>query len=278
MQLTVGPMVFEVTGYGPDDGEQVLLLHGFPEGARGWEPVAGLLATAGLRLAAPDQRGYSPGARPPGVDAYAIDRLVGDALGILDALGWESAHVVAHDWGAVVGWVLAARHPGRVRTLTAVSVPHPASFGAALLTDPDQQARSQYMRLFRIEGKAEQVLAADSGAALRRMMDGSGLDAAAVSAVVDPLLEAGALTAVLAWYRAMRTQDYAAVPAVGVPTTYVWGVEDIAVGRVAAQGCAAHVSGSYRFVPMEGIGHWVPEQCPDVLASLVLERVRDGPQ
>src|SRR6266567_6643341 len=237
MQLAVGAMVFDAGVHGPDDGEPVLLLHGFPEGARVWDGVGGLLATAGLRLVAPQQRGYSPGARPVGVDAYGIDLLVADAAGILDALGWASAHVVAHDWGAIVGWVLAARHPGRVRSLTAVSVPHPGSFGAALSTETDQAHRSEYMRLFRVEGKAEQVLSADGGAALRQMLDGSGLDASGVSAVVDPLLEPGALTAALSWYRAMRTEDYAAVPAVGVPTTYVWGVEDIAIGRVAAEGC-----------------------------------------
>lgn len=274
MQLAVGPMIFDVSTYGPDDGEPVLLLHGFPEGVRAWDAVGGLLGTAGLRLAAPAQRGYSPGARPVGVDAYAIDLLVADAAGILDALGWASAHVVAHDWGAMVGWVLAATSPGRVRSLTAASVPHPASFGAALRTDPDQQHRSAYMRLFRIEGKAEQVLSEDGGAALRQMLDGSGLDAAGVADVVDPLLLPGALTAALSWYRAMRTEDYVSVPAVAVPTTYAWGVDDIAVGRVAAQGCAEHATGPYRFVPMEGVGHWIPEQVPDVFAALVLEQVR----
>ena len=90
---------------------------------------------------------------------------------------------------------------------------------------------------------------------------------------VDRLLEPGALTAALNWYRAMRPADFATVPAVRVPTTYVWGVEDTAVGRVAAEACAGYVTGPYRFVAMDGVGHWVPEQCPDVLASLVLEQL-----
>jgi pimeloyl-ACP methyl ester carboxylesterase len=273
MQLTVGRMVFDALRWGPADGTPVLLLHGFPEGNRAWAQVGELLGTAGLCAVAPDQRGYSVGARPVGTDEYTIDRLVGDAAGFLTALGWRSAHVVAHDWGAAVGWALAARHPELVRTLTAVSVPHPSAYGAALRDDADQQRRSAYIGLFRTEGKAEAVLGAQDGARLREIFDGSGLGDAEVAAIVDPLLEPGALTAVLSWYRAMRGADYAAITAVQVPTTYVWGVEDVAVGRVAAEGCAGYVTGPFRFVAMDGVGHWVPEQCPDVLASLVLEQL-----
>ena len=272
MQLTVGPLVFDAITWGPGDGDPVLLLHGFPESARCWDGVGDLLGTAGLYAVAPDLRGYSPGARPPEVDGYALDRLVEDAAGFLAALGWRSAHVVAHDWGAVIAWTLAARHPELVRTLTADSVPHPAAFSAAR-DDPDQRQRSAYIGLFRTEGKAEAVLSAQDGARLRAVFDGSGLAAAEVAGFVDRLLEPGALTAALNWYRAMRPADLATVPAVRVPTTYVWGVEDLAVGRVAAESCAGYVTGPYRFVAMDGVGHWLPEQCPDVLAALVLEQV-----
>ncbi len=268
-------MVFDATVWGPADGEPVLLLHGFPEGARCWDQVGPLLGTAGLYVVAPDQRGYSAGARPEQAQAYALDRLVDDAVGFVAAMGRGSAHVVAHDWGAIVGWTLAARHPELVRTLTAVSVPHPAAFGAALRDDPDQQQRSAYMRLFRTEGKAEQVLAADGGARLRRMFDGSGLSAADVSAVVDPLLEPGVLTAALSWYRGMHRADFASIPPVPVPTTYVWGAGDVAVGRVAAYGCAAQVTGPYRFVELDGVGHWIPEQRAEDLATLVVARIRE---
>ncbi|WP_408033853.1 alpha/beta fold hydrolase [Tomitella fengzijianii] len=107
---------------GPEDGETVLLLHGFPESYDEWRAVAPLLAAAGLRVIAPDQRGYSPGARPPAVEDYRIDRLVADAAGILDHFGAGRAHVVGHDWGASVAWTLAARHPsapggGSTRTI-----------------------------------------------------------------------------------------------------------------------------------------------------------------
>ena len=124
--IQVGGLGFEVAVGGPAGGPAVLLLHGFPENSRMWDGVVPFLHGAGLRTVAPDQRGYSPGARPAEVTGYAIGEIVGDALGLLDALDLPAAHVLGHDWGAVVGWHLAAKHPDRVRTFTAVSVPHPA--------------------------------------------------------------------------------------------------------------------------------------------------------
>lgn len=276
MEITVGPLTFRALTAGPSDGTGVLLLHGFPEGAGCWTKVLDLLGDAGLCCVAPDQRGYSPGARPLDEAEYALDHLVSDAVGILDTLGWQHAHVVGHDWGAIVGWVLAARHRERVRSLTAVSVPHPAAFGAALRGDEDQQKRSAYMRLFREPpDHPERVLLADDAAPLRAIFAGSTLEPPQVDVFVRELQQPGALTAALNWYRAMSAGDYAAVPAVHVPTTYVWSDGDIAVSRAAAAGCAEHVVGDYRYVELPEVSHWIPEQAPDLLAALVLERVGD---
>ncbi|MCU0265718.1 MAG: alpha/beta hydrolase [Actinomycetia bacterium] len=275
MELEVGGWSFSAHASGPDDGVGVLALHGFPEGARCWDRVSGPLAAAGCRVVAPDQRGYSRGARPDAVSAYALPQLVADAVGFLDALGWRSAHLLGHDWGAIVAWTVAARHPERVRSLTAVSLPHPQAYGAALRSDPVQQRLSGYLGLFRaMDGKAEQVLLADGAAALRAFFAGSGMGEAEVDVLVRPLREPGALTAALAWYRAMAPEDYAEVPAVSVPTTYVWGTADLGVARAAAEGCAAWVAAGYRFVELDGVSHWVPEEAPDQLAEAVLARVR----
>ncbi len=273
MEIAVGRQTFTALDAGPEDGDPVLLLHGFPEGARCWADTMVSLAEEGLRCVAPDQRGYSPGARPTDVEAYALGALVADAVGFLDALGWPSAHVVGHDWGSIVAWSLAARHPDRVRTLTAVAVPHPRAYGAALRSDADQQARSAYLQLFRQPDAPERVLLADGGRRLGAMFDGSGLDAAEVAAYVAPMQEPGALTAALNWYRAMSGSDYADIAPVTVPTTFVWGVGDVAVGRVAAEAAGVYVEADYAFVPLDGVSHWVPEQVPDVLAAHILDRV-----
>jgi pimeloyl-ACP methyl ester carboxylesterase len=272
-QVDVGDLSFDVRTDGPDDGPPVLLLHGFPQTSLSWSAVTPLLAEAGLRTYAPDQLGYSPGARPGEVEAYALPNLVQVTADLMTALDVPVAHVVGHDWGANVAWALAAWHPDRVRTLTAVSVPHPTAYTLAYRADPEQRERSGYIRLFWRAGEAEEVLMADGARRLRRVLDApdSGVPAEAVDVYVSQLSAPGALTAALNWYRAMSSGTR--VDPVEVPTTYVWSDGDVAVGRTAAEACADQVTGDYRFVELPGISHWVPEQAPEQLARAVLDRI-----
>ncbi|PZG07368.1 alpha/beta hydrolase [Micromonospora craterilacus] len=273
MRIDARGLRFDVIAGGPEQGEPVLLLHGFPQHSGEWAEVVPALHAAGLRTYALDQRGYSPGARPEAVEAYRLAELVADAVAVLDALGVGTAHVVGHDWGAVVGWALAAGHPDRVRTLTAVSVPHPAAMAHALAEDPQQKARSAYMLLFRQPGVAEKTLLALGATGLRRLLHGVG-DAARVATYADPMREPGALTAALNWYRAMSRAELAATGPVAVPTSYVWSDRDVAIGRPAAEACAAHVVGDYQFVELPGVSHWIPDEAPTPLVEAILARVR----
>jgi pimeloyl-ACP methyl ester carboxylesterase len=277
-QVDVGDLTFDVRVDGPENGRPVLLLHGFPQTSLSWSAVTPLLTRAGLRTYAPDQLGYSPGARPGEVDAYSTPNLAQVTADLLTALGVDRADVVGHDWGANVAWALAGWHPDRVRSLTAVSVPHPAAYTVAYRTDPEQKERSGYIRLFWQPGKAEDVLLADDGRRLRRMLSGgegdSGVPAEAIDEYVAVLSAPGALTAALNWYRAMSSRDR--VDPVSVPTTYVWSDGDVAIGRTAAEACANYVTGDFRFVELPGITHWIPEQAPDQLATAILDRVTPG--
>jgi pimeloyl-ACP methyl ester carboxylesterase len=266
-------LTFDLAVDGPEDGAAVLLLHGFPQHSGEWDEILPSLHAAGLRSYALNQRGYSPGARPSSVEDYRMAECVADAAAVLDALGVDAAHVVGHDWGALVAWHLAARHPDRVHTLTALSLPHPAAMAHALSTDSDQRDRSSYIRLFQQADKAEQVLLADDAAALRGMLAGVG--AGRVDAYAGPMREPAALTAALNWYRAMSREDLAGTGPVTVPTTYVWSDGDIAVGRTTAEACAAHVTGDYRFVTLSGVTHWIPDEAPAAVAEAVLARIAD---
>ncbi|WP_369253501.1 alpha/beta fold hydrolase [Geodermatophilus amargosae] len=270
LRVDVGDLTFDVRADGPEDGRPVVLLHGFPETSASWAAVTPRLTEAGLRTYAVDQLGYSPGARPQEVEAYALTNLAQVTADLVTAMDVPVADVVGHDWGANVAWALAAWHPDRVRSLTAVSVPHPSAFTAAFRSDPEQKERSAYIRLFWQAGKAEEVLLADDARRLRRMY-GEAVDPEAIDEYVAVLSAPGALTAALNWYRAMSSAT--PVDDVAVPTTYVWSDADMAIGRVAAEGCAAHVTGDYRFVELAGISHWIPEQAPDQLASAILDRV-----
>jgi pimeloyl-ACP methyl ester carboxylesterase len=277
--VAVGDLTFSAVATGDEAGAPTLLLHGFPQTTRSWTPTMAALAAAGRRAVAFDQRGYSPGARPALVDDYALPALVGDALGVADALGFDRFDLVGHDWGAMVAWVLAFEHPERVRTLTAVSVPHPRAFGAALTSGASDQAeRSSYIGVFRQPGGvAESLLLGEdgSGSGLRIMFERSGLGpgSAAVEEFVTAMTRPGTLTAALNWYRAMPADFGVSVGPVEVPTLFVWSPADIAVSREAAEGNRPWAQGPYRFEELAEAGHWIPEREPEALALLILEHL-----
>lgn len=270
-KVSVGELTFDVRAAGAANGTPVMLLHGFPENSRSWTSVVPALTDAGLRVIAPDQRGYSPGARPLDVADYTTEVLADDVIALADELGIGQFHLVGHDWGAAVAWVAAANHADRLSTLTAVSVPHLAAYGDALQSDPDQQQRASYIGLLRQTGKAEDLLLADNAQRLRAMYQ-DVVPQVQVASYVAQLSEPGALTAALNWYRAMKA-DLSALPPVTVPTTYVWSDQDMAIGRVPAEQCAEFVEADYRFVELTGISHWIPEQAPDAIATAIIDRV-----
>ena len=267
-----GDLVLDAVVAGADDGEPVLLLHGWPQTTLSWSRVIPPLASSGYRVAAVDQRGYSPRARPSEVSAYSMDRLMADAVGILESLGWGSAHVVGHDWGAAVGWNLAARRPDLVRSLTALSVPHPKALQEAFRANDGQREKSEYMAFFRAApDTAAKVLLRDDAAALRKVY-GEHVHASDVEAYVEHFAEDGALEAALRWYAAMGHGSDADTPDVGVPTTFVWGTDDVAIGQTAALACAGHCRGAYEFRPLTGRSHWLPDEDPDAVVDAILAR------
>lgn len=270
--VTLGDLTFDVRVAGPTDGPPIVLLHGFPQTSRCWNAVAAELARDGMRVLLPDQRGYSPGARPHEVADYRIDALRADVLGILDAFGVDDAHIVGHDWGASVAWHVAAHHRDRVRSLTALSIPHLAAFGRALREDDDQKARSAYFALFREDGTAERALLAEDARRLR-VMFGDTVATDAIDEYIRVLRDPGALTAALNWYRAM-TRDTGDLPPVKVPTTYIWSTDDAAVGRFAAELCGNFVDSDYLFEVLDGVSHWVQEEASGAVAAAIGARVR----
>src|SRR4051794_36361873 len=203
MQFERDGLVFDVRQAGPLDGEPVVLLHGFPETSASWDEVMVALAGDGYRAMAPDQRGYSPGARPDGIGAYRVEQLAADVVALLDDIGAPAAHIVGHDWGGIVAWHLAGTRPDRVRTLTSVSTPHPSAFQRVLLTST-QALHSTYMLFFQLPAIPERVLLARDGAVFRRSLVRSGLRDDAVDRYLEHMQEPGAMTAALNWYRALR--------------------------------------------------------------------------
>jgi pimeloyl-ACP methyl ester carboxylesterase len=274
-QFSRDGLTFDVRDAGPADGDAVVLLHGFPQDARAWDRVAPVLHGAGLRTLAPDQRGYSPMARPRARSAYRVRALVDDVLALLDAAGLQRAHVAGHDWGAVVGWALAAWHPERVGTLTALSVPHPGAMTKAWVTS-DQVVRSTYIALFQLPVLPERLLLAGGGAPLRRVLRQGGLPAELADHYVARMREPGALPAALGWYRALPWSGREPVGRVGIPAQLIWGARDPFLGRAGVEHTERFCRGDYRLVVLEDHGHWLPELAAERVAELVVAQVRTG--
>lgn len=262
-----GGLRFEVSTTGPVDGRTVILLHGFPNDRTTWDAVASELAATGCRVLAPDQRGYSPGARPRRRRDYRLSRLSGDVLALADQAGADRFDLVGHDWGAVVAYDLAERHPQRVRTVTAVSVPHPGAWLRSL-TQSAQALRSSYMAFFQLPLLPEWLLGAGSGAVLRHLLTRSGLDPRHARRYATRAAQRGGLTGPLNWYRAMPFNTHRVRP-VPVSTVLVCGDRDRFVTRTAVRLCDGWVTGPYRLEVLEGVSHWIPEQAPARLATLI---------
>ena len=237
------------------------------------------LADAGYCAAAPDQRGYSAGARPDPADfaQYDIERVVEDAIDLVAAVGHGARrfHLVGHDWGGSLAWEIAARSPERLGSLTVLSRPHPDAFGRALRDDPDQPQRSRHHKAFLDPGAAAGLLA-DDAKWLRARHAANGVPRAATERHLSVLGNPEAMEAALAWYRARGTVHRPIGP-VRVPTLFIWGDADDTVGRMAAEGTRGFVKAPYRFEVLPGIGHYAPDQAPERVTALLLEHLAAHP-
>jgi pimeloyl-ACP methyl ester carboxylesterase len=251
---------YEVTG----TGRPVVLLHGFPDSGRLWRHQVPALAEAGFQVVVPDLRGYGRSGQPEPVDAYSLPLLAGD---VLAELGIDQAHVVGHDWGAALAWVLGSLAPGNVDHLVTLSVGHPATFRRTL----EQLEKSWYMLLFQFPGIAESWLTQDGWANFRSW--GRHPDA---DAVIAELEANGSLTPGLNWYRAnVPPESWAGpplqLPPIQAPTMGVWSTGDFALTETQMTDSAENVAGTWRYERLEGPGHWMQLDAPDQVNALLLD-------
>ncbi|BBZ24542.1 alpha/beta fold hydrolase [Mycolicibacter hiberniae] len=264
-------LVFDVRDAGPPEGPVVVLLHGFPQRNDSWNAVIDRLTAAGYRCLAPNQRGYSPGARPRRRRDYRMSELVADVAALIDASGAQRVHLVGHDWGAAVAWGVAAELPERLATVSPVSVPHPAAFLKSFVTS-SQGLASWYMGFFQLPWLPEWLLTRRQGALAAKSLRRSGQTTDAAQRDVRAMTEPGALTGGLNWYRGMPLSNLGdSNQQISVPTMYVWSDHDMALKPKAAHDTARYVDAAYRFEVLEGVSHWIPDTEPDRLADLLLD-------
>jgi len=267
---------FDDSGIEGDTDDVVILLHGYPASRRSWKDVAPQLAAAGYRVVAPDQRGYSPGARPEGRRSYAMRHLVGDVLALADHVGAERFHLVGHDWGGGVAWSAAAWHPHRVATITSLATPHVRALMRSMASST-QALHSWYMVFYQLPWLPEaSVTNGPLGRAFTRVLVKSGLSPATAEEYVR-FMRAGAAGPAINWYRALPFTPPTVGDAISVPTLYVYGTGDFALGRRAADLVGRYVRAPYRYEVLEGVSHWIPEEEADTTAGLLLEHFAAHP-
>ena len=273
-ELSANTMTFRCRVAG-DSGEPVILLHGFPETSHMWVDLLPKLEAAGYRCLAPDQRGYSPGARPEGKENYQYGDLASDVFALADAWGVERFHLVGHDWGAGAGWAAVATNPGRIASWSALSVPHVGAFGKAIREDADQAQRSTYITFFQEPGVAEAALSADDYAPLTGIWSASSDEEKAE--YLSVFRQPGALTAALNWYRGSNGIEATDLFGdVHTPTLLIWGNNDQAIGRVGVEAGHAFMKGPYTFVELDA-GHWLIQEQPERVSNEILAHLKANP-
>jgi pimeloyl-ACP methyl ester carboxylesterase len=252
-------------------GPAVLLLHGFPDSSHVWRNQVPALAAAGFRAVAPDLRGFGESDAPAAVEEYALGRSVADVLAVLDALSLERTHVVGHDWGAVVAWLVASLAPERVERLVAMSVGHPNALRERTI---EQREKAWYQLFFQFEA-AEELLARDDWKLFRELLRGDG---DGERYLVD-LARPGRLTAGLNWYRAnlaprLALEPQPQLPAVAAPTLGLWSSGDNYLTEDRMVGSAEHVTGPWRYERIDSASHWLQLDRPARVNELLLEFLR----
>ena len=253
-------------------GDPVVLLHGYPGNHRSWEDVTPQLVSAGYRVLALDQRGYSPGARPRGRRAYTLRNTTGDLLALADAVGADRFHVVGHDWGGTVAWAAAAWHPERLASMTSLTTPHMRALLRSMVTS-SQGLRSLYMVFCQLPWLPEvMVTSVPGGTAFVRTLVSSGLSEHRTREYLG-VLRAGAAGPALNWYRAMPFNRLDRLTAVDVPALYVYATADFALARRPAEFTGRYVKGPYQFAVIEDASHWLPEEHAAVVTPILLEHL-----
>lgn len=271
-RLPVGDFEFFVRVAGlHNKGRGIILLHGFPESSIMWTPLLEKAVSEGYRVIAFDQRGYSPGARPKGVTNYQIDHLTHDVIEVANQVGFDTFHLVGHDWGAVVAWNVAMEFPNRLITLTTLAIPHIGVFFDAVQNHPEQKKRSGYFKRLQTPIIPEYKFVANKQQFYKQMMGKT--PKAYLNEYLALYAEQGAATATLNWYRAMDVESFARNSIykrkIKNPTLFIWGKEDGVIAPAIIPQQEALIKAAYKEVPLS-TGHGLIQSKPDTVIQEIL--------
>ncbi|WP_173911968.1 alpha/beta fold hydrolase [Acinetobacter sp. Marseille-Q1618] len=261
---------FDVIDTGPLDGQIFVLLHGFPETNKSWHETSEILNHHGYRTLAVNQRGYSLAAQPTKRRDYRGSALVEDVKTLLDLIQ-QPVYLVGHDWGAVVAWDVAQRYPEKIKHLIAVSVPHKAAFMQAMLKS-NQLFKSYYMGLFQLP-KIPEILFEKFPKIGLGLLKNSGMTQQQLDDFQKQIVDEKRLTFALNWYRGLPfSSNKTLLKPVTVPTLFIWGKHDVAIGYKSVELNKNYVDAPYKEIIMDAT-HWIPVQNAKALSQYILDTI-----
>ena len=254
-------------------GETVILLHGFPETSRMWYDLIKVLSSSNYRVVAPDQRGYSQGARPLKVSDYKVNKLTQDVVNLADAFKANRFHLIGHDWGAAVGWALSSMCKDRIITYSALSVPHLDAFSDAISNDEIQKKKSYYIKLFRIRFLPELYFKTLNYYNLKTVWRSSNKKE--IKIYLSVFSQKNALKAALHWYRATNLKSTRKIGNIFVPVLMIYGKRDIAIGEKAVNETINYIKAPYTVKKINS-SHWLVQDSFDLVSSDILNHLESN--
>lgn len=280
-RISVGGLSFKCRTCGlENNGELVVFLHGFPESSIIWVNVMKKLAAIGYRCIAPDQRGYSEGARPEGILSYSTHNLSTDVVALADSVGnIGKFHLVGHDWGATIGWATVAFYTDRIQSWTALAVPHSKAFREAMMNDPVQRSKSSYILEFLKPDIPEASLAADDYKRLKTLWTGFPQEVIDDYMTIFSVPEAR--TGAINYYRASLTPPSEENPAVPLdevftPTLFIWGMNDLAIAKAGVDDGHKYIKGEYKYVQLDA-SHWLMQFNEEECTKEIIDHIKKFP-
>lgn len=277
-RINTNGIYLDVHQAGPASGELVILLHGFPEHGMAWEAQIEFLASQGYRVWAPDQRGYAGSDKPQGAMDYQTHILALDIIGLADAAGAESFHLVGHDWGAAVAWILASNHAQRLKKLVILNVPHPTAFLQCLKSDFRQVKRSWYMFAFLLPKFPEWLLRRKNYRYMRNAIVKTAVHGTFSQDQINHYLrlwsQPQAISSMVNWYRAgLRKPSQPRLAKVPVPVRIIWGRKDpFLLEDLAELSLSYCEDGEVTY--LDQAGHWLAHEAADTVNELILSFIQ----
>ena len=269
---------FEVDMCGNGD-QLALFLHGFPEHSFSWRYQLPLFAKLGYTAWAPNMRGYGNSSCPKKVKDYAIELLMDDAAGLMDAAGKKRVTLIAHDWGAIIAWYFAMRNIRPLERLIIMNVPHPAVINEKIKTLPKQRKKSWYVYFFQIPWIPEAFSKRKNAQGIVDTFYNMAIDK---SRFPDDVLEVyrknalrpNGLKCMINYYRALvrgggaLRQMKLGYPRIDIPTLMIWGEEDSALEKATTYGTEQYVKDlTIRYLPK--VSHWVQQEAPETVNAMI---------